>query len=124
MSSFDDLEPVTMAGAWNSALVIGADSSYVTPRTADTQTTNAIGSMTPVESAGKNDSWSAWLQDVGKAVVGYSIEKDAQQSGVTRPSQTAPYQRTPIDLKPTNMGGLVMVALAAAAVFVIVKLAK
>lgn len=75
-----------LSDEWNAALGINIDDSYWTPRTADTVPSNALQTMQPIETntgGGWSDFWKGTLQ----TVIGYSIAKDAAQSGVARPGQ-------------------------------------
>ncbi|HWP19770.1 MAG TPA: hypothetical protein VNO84_11625 [Burkholderiaceae bacterium] len=70
---------------WDTALTIGADPSYNTPRLAETQTTDALGSMQPIQDTGSafSDFWGG----VGSALqglLGYAIVKDAAKSGLVQ----------------------------------------
>lgn len=120
--AFDWDTPLTLGEAYDTSAQVGADSSYLTPRTPDTQTTNALQTMTPTQSPGLNDSWGSWFRTVGSGIVGYAIQKDAVQNNVTRPSQTAPYQANgTATQKPLTANGLVVLAIVGGLIFFAVK---
>lgn len=80
---------------WGTALTLGADSSFVTPKTLWSSTSSALDVMTPT-SAGVNtlsDFWSqagGVLLDVVKAGAGYAVAKDASKNNVAQPTEQRP----------------------------------
>lgn len=80
---------------WGTALTLGADSSFVTPKTLWSSTSSALDVMTPT-SAGVNtlsDFWSqagGVLLDVVKAGAGYAVAKDASKNNVVQPTEQRP----------------------------------
>lgn len=90
MSLMDDLlssaewSPTNFLGA---SLTLGADQTYNTVKTALTQPSTAIDVMQPANTSAGFGEWGGLLQDTVKAFVGYSLAKDAQQSGVKTPAQ-------------------------------------
>jgi hypothetical protein len=80
------------AGDWfnlqdtfGAAQTLGADQSYVTPRTSDTVTGDAVNGSAAIDND-SGGSWTGFWQDTLKAVVGYSIAKDAQRNAVVTPA--------------------------------------
>lgn len=73
---------------FSSALHFGADGSYETTRTSDTVTTDAVAGSVAIDNT-QSTGWSSFFQDTAKALVGYSLAKDARQSGVTLPAANA-----------------------------------
>jgi hypothetical protein len=97
------------------ALSIGADQSYVTPRSEESVTSNAVQAMQPVSN--DTSSWGQWgdfFKDTGKALVGYAIAKDAQQNNVQPQVVVSgqPYNRAPMGsmLPILIIGGLLLLA--------------
>lgn len=90
MSLMDDLlssadwSPTNFLGA---SLTLGADQTYNTDKTSMTQPSTAIDVMQPVNTSAGLGEWGGFLKDTLQAFVGYSIAKDAQQSGVKTPAQ-------------------------------------
>lgn len=111
-----------LGGMFDTAAGIGADNSFITPRTTDTVATNAVQSMTPV-TEGASSGWTSLFQDVFKGVVGYSLAKDAVQSGVTRPAYGAQqtYQGQPQAQRQPAAGGLLPLLLVGGLIFFAVK---
>lgn len=70
------------ASIWGTSLTLGADPSYNTPRTEDTQVGSGLGLLQPVTPATDENGWSGFWQPLIKGVVSYAIQKDAVQSGV------------------------------------------
>lgn len=65
----------------NTSASFGTGSTFDYGRDASTVGTNAVDSMgTP--SSGYGSGWSTFWQDTGRALVGYTIAKDAAQSGL------------------------------------------
>ena len=60
---------------------IGANSSYITPRTSDTVTSNAIDGAAPIDNSG-GGAWGGFWRDGLKTVLGYSVARDAARNGV------------------------------------------
>lgn len=69
---------------FSTSMGIGSGSTYDTPRTGETVTTDAIQSMQPVTEA--DSGWSSFFRDMTKGVLGYSLQKDAVRSGVIQPA--------------------------------------
>jgi hypothetical protein len=115
--------PMTLQSVFNGALQIGADSSYVTPRTSDTVTGDAINGSVPIDNE-SGGSWSGFWQDTLKAVVGYQIAKDATKHSVAQPDgympgpapgQVAAAQASPMSrwiMPALLIGGTVLVVVA------------
>lgn len=107
---------------FGAALNIGADASYDQPRTAQTQTTNAIGSMQPIQDTGSG--WSGFWQGALQTAVGYAIAKDAHKSGLTsssRDSGAPVYAAAPQAGMVGGLGGFMPLLIVGAIVFVAVK---
>lgn len=101
---------------------IGADASFLTPRSWNTVPTDALESMTPV-TPNASGEWSGFFRDLTKTIVGYSIVKDAQQSGVQPAANVQPGGAVaPRTTQPS--ANLVPLLLIGAAVFAVVKLAQ
>ncbi len=112
-----------LSDLYGSALSFGADNSFITPRGTDTVPTDAVQSMQPV-SDGASSGWNNLFQDVFKGVVGYSLAKDAVQSGVTRPAYGAApaYQGQQQQAqRPQSMGGLLPLLLVGGLIVFAVK---
>lgn len=94
---------------FNTSAGFGTGSTYDTPRHEDTVTSNALQSMQPVETV--DTGWTSFFRDITKGIVGYSIQKDAVQSGVYRPAVPGQYQGQPggqpgqVYRQPINNGG-------------------
>jgi hypothetical protein len=71
-----------IGSTFDTAQEVGSGSSYDTPRTSETVTSNAIQSGQDVDNSG--GPWQSFFRDAAKSIVGYSIQKDAVQSGVVR----------------------------------------
>jgi hypothetical protein len=81
-------DPFGLQDLFSAAQTAGSDQSYVTPRTSDTATGDAINGGAPID----NDSGSAWssfFRDTVKTIVGYEIAKDAQQHTVMTPANAS-----------------------------------
>lgn len=116
---------------WGPSLTLGADQSFVTDKTAQTVSTNALDSMTPVQQPTQDDAFG-WLKDIAKTGVNYLIQnliqKDAQKNQVM-PAQdyarvaqaTAQNQQAKASAMPS---GMVMVALLLVGGVVLVKVLK
>ena len=70
----------------------GSDGSWSTPRTPDTVPSNALQSMTPVTASNDAGGWSDFWKGALQTAIGYSIQKDAVQSGVVRGAGPVPGQ--------------------------------
>lgn len=90
MSLMDDLlssadwSPTNFLGA---SLTLGADQTFNTDKTSLMQPSTAIDVMQPVNTSAGLGQWGGFLLDTAKAFAGYSLAKDAQQSGVQTPAQ-------------------------------------
>jgi hypothetical protein len=83
--------PAALSDTWLAATNFGgSDGSWVTPRTSDTVPTNAVQSMAPVTAANDGGGWSDFWKGALTTAIGYSIQKDAVQSGVVRPATGTP----------------------------------
>ena len=105
---------------------IGADPSFDQPRTSATVPSNATQSMQPVVSTG--DPWGDFWRGTTQALIGYGIARDAAKRGVTAPGETTTPTRTAATpaqaARPSLVTGLVLAAVAAGAVFLLIKAAK
>lgn len=109
---------------WGAALTLGADQSFVTPKTAWTSTSTAVDVMTPTKSGINtlSDFWSQAgqvLLDVTKAGAGYVIAKDASKNQVVQPTQ-----QQPVIVQQgggVNLGGLFPLLLIGGLVFLAMK---
>lgn len=72
-----------MAAQWGAALSAGSGAEYSNGKTAETVPTNAIGSMTPVDTSVTTPSWEKFMQDTLGGLVGYAVRKDAIKSGIS-----------------------------------------
>lgn len=74
-------------GIFDTAMYAGADMSFGVP-----DSTDAVR-MDAVNGAGSNDrassGWAGFFQDTARSLVGYSLAKDAQQSGTVNPTMQA-----------------------------------
>jgi hypothetical protein len=114
---------------FGSAANVGADPSYDTPRSTATVPTDAVGSMTPVTVANDSGGWSDFWKGTLQTVIGYSIAKDAAQSGIAprtgssgQPVYTATQQ--PVQRAGLQLGPLLIGAAVVAGVVLVAKLAK
>lgn len=93
---------------WSAAQTVGADQSFVTPRGPDTVPSNALQSMQPISfgdgstGSGFGANWGDFLQKSLGSVLGYSLQKDAVQSGV-RPGVGTQYMG---QVQAGSVGGL------------------
>lgn len=79
--------PASLSDTWVTATNFGgSDGSWTTPRTSETVPVNAVQSMTPVTAPADNGGWSDFWKGALQTAIGYSIQKDAVQSGVVRPA--------------------------------------
>jgi hypothetical protein len=83
-----DPDSWSLGASFDTALGIGADSSYTTPRTGSTVPTNAIDSMQPV-STGDSGEWGGFFRDLTRGLVGYAVQRDAVRNGVTPSSSSS-----------------------------------
>lgn len=108
----------SLQSLWDSAAGIGADQSYVQPRTSDTVPTNALTSMQPVQETG--GQWGAFWQSTLGSLVSYGVARDAAKNGVTQYGSPAPgytpYTGPTVAVGNGAMGNAGMLALAALAV--------
>lgn len=115
MSAFDDL--------FGSSLTLGADQSFITDKTVDSVSTNALDSMTPVRQETTDDAYG-WLKDIAKQGVGYFIQKDAQQNKVVPPQQyatvAAAAQGQPVQ-QAQQPGGMLMILLGIGVLVLVLK---
>lgn len=80
---------------WGTALTLGADSSFVTPKTLWSSTSSVLDVMTPT-TAGRDSLSDFWSQaggvllDVVKAGAGYAVAKDASKNQVVQPTEQRP----------------------------------
>lgn len=128
MSFFDSGESSTsMVDQWSAALGIGSGAEYTTGKTAETVPTNAIGSMTPVDTAVTTPGWEKFMQDTLGGVIGYVIKRDAIQSGISVPASQSGGAVAPAAPARADNRMVLMVVGAVGlglAVFLAVKLAK
>lgn len=110
---------------WGTALTLGADSSFITPKSPFTTTSTAVDVMTPT-TEGINtlsDFWKAAgsvFLDVTKATSGYLIAKDASKNAVLQPTQQQPVY---VQAQPggQQIGGLLPLLLIGGLIFLAVK---
>lgn len=108
---------------WGTALTLGADQSFVIPKTTSTATSTALDVMTPTKAGidTLSDFWSqagSVLLDVTKAASGYLIAKDASKNQVTQPTQAQPVV---IQQGGGQLGGLLPLLLIGGLIFLAVK---
>lgn len=109
---------------WGAALTLGADQSFVIPKTTTTATSTALDVMTPTKAGidTLSDFWSqagSVLLDVTKAASGYLIAKDASKNQVTQPTQAQP-----VVIQQgggVQLGGLLPLLLIGGLIFLAVK---
>lgn len=77
----DAAEYYGLQAAFGTAMTLGADSSYITPRTSDTVTSNAIDGAAPIDNSG-GGAWGGFWRDGLKTVLNYSLARDAARNGV------------------------------------------
>lgn len=106
---------------------VGADQSFVTPRLAGTQPTNAIDAMQPIQPAASGDAygWLNDMRDIVKTTAGYLIAKDAQKNNVAPPQV---YERTaaqaagmPSQSGGAANGGLLLIGVVVVGVVLLLK---
>lgn len=119
-----------LASMFGTALGVNADSSYSTPRTSDTATTDAVQSMQPVDNQ-TGGAFSDFWRGAAGALLNYAIVRDAARNGITPTGQAAPVvQMEPIPAQSGGAsssglpGGLMLLLAAGVVVFVAVKAAK
>lgn len=115
-SYFDGTAPQDI---FTSALHFGADGSYVTPRSSDTVTSDAVNGAVPINNM-PDTGWSSFFRDTARALVGYGLAKDAQQSGVTQPGQ-APMAPVPVQVAQQRNSTLLLIALAVGGAVLLLK---
>lgn len=123
---------MNLVDAFETALGIGADTSYSTPRTSDTATTDAVQSMQPVDNKAGGAFGDFWggLGGVGRSLLDYAMVRDAAKHGVTPAGQPLqPIQMEPIPperaASSAGMSGGVLLLVAAGVVaLVVAKAAK
>lgn len=65
-----------LGDVWGTGLSFGADPTYSQPRTAQTQTGNALQTMQPISSgSGGGFSWD-WLSNAAGGLLQYAVAKD------------------------------------------------
>lgn len=109
---------------WGTALTLGADQSFVIPKTTSTATSTALDVMTPTKAGidTLSDFWSqagSVLLDVTKAASGYLIAKDASKNQVAQPTQAQP-----VVIQQgggVQLGGLLPLLLIGGLIFLAVK---
>lgn len=105
---------------------IGANPTFDQPRTSATVPSNATQSMQPVTAT--DDPWSDFWRGTAQALVGYGIARDAAKRGVTVPGGDTPMVERAIvpsqgAARSQLVTGLVLAAVAAGAIFLVVKAA-
>ena len=86
--SFGSLGGDSLQDQFDAALQVGANNSFLTPRTSDSVTTSVVDGSAPIDNSA-GGSFSAFWQDTTKALLGYAIAKDAQKNAVTTPTNVA-----------------------------------
>jgi hypothetical protein len=104
---------------FTSALQFGANSSFVTPRTSDTVTSDAVNGAVPIDNI-PDTGWSGFFRDTARALVGYGLTKDAQQSGIAQPGQ-APMAPVSVQVAQQRNSTLLLIALAVGGAFLLLK---
>jgi len=97
---------LALPGYTDGSTGIATDSSYLTPKTPDTATTNAIQSMAPVTSANttSDSGWSSFWQATLGGVIQTAAKVTAVKNGVQ------PTTGQPIVARPqTNANGLLLI---------------
>lgn len=110
-------------GLFGSALTLGADQSYITDKTANSVSTNALDSMTPVRQETTDDAFG-WLKDLAKSGVGYLIQKDAQQNKVVPApvyAKTAEQMQGQQVQQSAQGGGMLMLLVVVSVVALVLK---
>ena len=110
--SFGAADVFGLADTFSAAQTMGANSSFVVPRTSDTVTLNAIDGAAPINNDDEG-AWGGFWRGGIKTIIGYSIARDAARNGV----MPAPQQQTraaqpdalPRWLLPVALVGLVAV---------------
>jgi hypothetical protein len=119
------------ASIWGTSLTLGADPSYSTPRTEQTQTGSALQLLQPVTPTTEENGWSGFWQPLIKGVVSYAIQKDAVQNGVQPVQQQ--YQPQPAlssvsvpvpNMANANTNTLVTLAVVGGLVFMAMQAGK
>ena len=82
MASYDDWTD------YDQALFLGSDSSYNTPRTASTVTSDLLSQGQAV-SSGDSGNWGGFFQGLTKTVLTYGLTKDAIQTQAQTATQSA-----------------------------------
>lgn len=109
---------------FGSSLTLGADQSFITDKTSDTVSTNALDSMTPTQAPTTDDAYG-WLKDLAKTGASYLIQKDAQKNAVV-PAQV--YAQTAAQAQGQQMqgpqfggGGLLMILVVVGVAVLVLK---
>lgn len=131
MSLMDDLlasdnwSPTNFLGT---SLTLGADQTYNTPKSAMTQASTAVDLMAPNTATGPMGEWGQFFLDSGKALLGYAVAKDAQQSGVQAPVRRTDVQPQGSVMNPNyaprggmELGGMLPLLLLGAVVLLVAK---
>lgn len=118
MLSFD---PNSWEQDFAAAANLGADQSFTVPRAEYTVATNAVQSAQPIVSDPSMGQWGQFFRDLTKTVVGYSIAKDAAQSGLVNANgrPVAPVYTQPA--QPAGLGGLLPLVLVGVIVYAVAK---
>lgn len=113
---------------FGTAAGVGADPSYDQPRSTVTVPTDAVGSMTPVTAPNDSGGWSDFWKGTLQTVVGYTIAKDAAQSGIVPRTVNGqpgyvPVQQ-PVQRSGMQLGPLLVGAAVVAGVVLVAKVLK
>lgn len=80
------------------------DTSYDQPRYDSTLVQDYASAGQAVSTSPSNDNWGGWFQSIASSVVGYAVQRDAIQNGITQ-RNTAPqsYPVGRIDQAPLSV---------------------
>lgn len=122
----------SLGDVWGSALNFGADPTYDQPRTALTQTGNALQTMQPITGGSNTSGFSwDWMANTANSLLQYAVVKDmfktqasvqqqAQQAAQQQPAYDAATQAA-LQRQQNPLGQLMPLLLIGGVIFVIVK---
>lgn len=100
------------------------DTSYDQPIYSDTQLSNVAQLGQNVSTTPVNDGWGDWFKTVASGVIGYAVQKDAQQNQIRQPGANTAYVQ-PANYATAQRQGLslsnplVLIAGAALAIYLV-----
>lgn len=125
-SIFGDWSGDELAGVWDTAS--GWASSYDTPRGSGTVTSDAVQSMTPVDTSANGSNWGTFFQGTLSNLFGYAVQRDALKQGYEAQAATNSQKTAQTYLatrqQSGGLGGMLPILLVGGVIFLAVKAAK